>query len=273
MRKFCSIVMFSAIATIAQAALITDNLAVHFDASSGALSNEAGGVYRWEDQSNLGGMQIAGNGTASKQPIFVQNAIGDKAAVRFDGIDDWLVMNDNFSNNELDTDTISFFIVFKSDLESTQSIARAKTSFHSSHWGAYYDGSSKLIWHSRDNALGFVGAGNVLSDSGFENGFYIFTGIWYENDVVASRLNMETGTGKAGANSPSGTFTKMLLGTNTSVNGEYFKGDIAEILIYNTALENTDRDSVESYLYNKYVPEPATIALFGLGLVTLFKRK
>ncbi len=57
----------------------------------------------------------------------------------------------------------------------------------------------------------------------------------------------------------------------------YFDGQIAEILIYDTALSDSDRQWVADYLGDKYglaVPEPASIALSagGLGMIALMVR-
>jgi len=54
--------------------------------------------------------------------------------------------------------------------------------------------------------------------------------------------------------------------------GDGWDGDIAEILIYNTALSSTDRQSVHEYLVAKYaLPEPSVVALGLLGLFGLLK--
>ena len=46
-------------------------------------------------------------------------------------------------------------------------------------------------------------------------------------------------------------------------------GDMAELIIFDTQLSDTDRGAVESYLQAKYVPEPSTIILSLMGLMGL----
>jgi hypothetical protein len=58
-----------------------------------------------------------------------------------------------------------------------------------------------------------------------------------------------------------------------------FLGDYAEVLIYNSALSTTDRQSIESYLQTKWfapVPEPSTLVLLVLGaggMALAYRRK
>jgi hypothetical protein len=57
----------------------------------------------------------------------------------------------------------------------------------------------------------------------------------------------------------------------------FFGGQIAEILIYNVALSDTQRESVEAYLNEKYItgpiPEPSTVMLVAGGIVVVAVRR
>jgi hypothetical protein len=53
---------------------------------------------------------------------------------------------------------------------------------------------------------------------------------------------------------------------------DFYDGDIAEVLIYNTALSGSARHSVHEYLVTKYaLPEPSIASLGIVGLVALWK--
>lgn len=57
----------------------------------------------------------------------------------------------------------------------------------------------------------------------------------------------------------------------------YLNGDIAEVMVYHEDLSAGDEAAVKSYLGDKYgitiIPEPATIAMLGLGALALIRRK
>jgi hypothetical protein len=56
----------------------------------------------------------------------------------------------------------------------------------------------------------------------------------------------------------------------------HFGGDIAEIILYDRKISQSEIDGVEGYLSAKYglvIPEPATIYLLGIGALSLIKKK
>jgi len=61
------------------------------------------------------------------------------------------------------------------------------------------------------------------------------------------------------------------------INGNgVFYGDIAEVIIFQGVLNDTDRLAVETYLAGKYgigIPEPATMTLLALGGLALLRRQ
>jgi len=55
----------------------------------------------------------------------------------------------------------------------------------------------------------------------------------------------------------------------------WFKGGIAEVIVFKGVLSDDDRQAVEMYLMGKYaiVPEPATMTLLALGGLALLRRR
>lgn len=69
--------------------------------------------------------------------------------------------------------------------------------------------------------------------------------------------------------------TGMSVGTLGALDIDYFffRGDIAEILVYPAAHGAEDMAAVHSYLNAKYVPEPVGALLMGVGVLMLFFRR
>ena len=94
------------------------------------------------------------------------------------------------------------------------------------------------------------------------------------------------GTQVVSALSAAGTFSINTIGFFPEQNRTFF-GEISEIIIYDRAISDIEHNSVGFYLANKYglttayipppiipdptpsIPEPGTLALFGLGLAGL----
>jgi hypothetical protein len=60
--------------------------------------------------------------------------------------------------------------------------------------------------------------------------------------------------------------------TNLGTAG-FFNGDVAEILVYQGVLTNADRQAVEAYLIEKYIPEPAFIGLAAFAGIVMLRRR
>ncbi|HEY9756551.1 MAG TPA: chitobiase/beta-hexosaminidase C-terminal domain-containing protein [Oculatellaceae cyanobacterium] len=68
---------------------------------------------------------------------------------------------------------------------------------------------------------------------------------------------------------PSGTMTGSFIGQSIS-GGNYFSGDIAEVMVYNTALSQSTRSALEAFLLHKYqLPQQPVPPLFSAASGTL----
>ena len=207
---------------------------------SETITLNGGTVSQWDDKSGNG--YHVSQGTASNQPTYQSSVLNSKSVVRFDGVNDGLI-------NTVDTPVGS---------------STNRTVFVVFNW----NGSGGTIDYAL--VLGYLGAasGTVFGIS----------------EEIAVRVNSGSRVWNASANSTHAIVTIMLDGTSTTdlsawkngsslgvsttstqtintaagigvgrrFDGNYLYGDIAEIIVYNSALSTSDRESVESYLSTKW---------------------
>lgn len=192
-----------------------------------------GKILQWDD--------ISGNNynllqnTELRQPVFINNLIGDKPVARFNGTQ---YMKSNFGQVYQQPNTI--FMV------------------HSMQSGYMIDGYDGTNRHFVDDNLGnkplrlYAGAAfQVPNAQQIPFGHTLFTYIFnnanskvYQNGIF---LNMGN-PGSMGL----GGFT---VGSHNSQSFSWFTGDIAEIILFNSELSDNERAMVENYLMDKYGPK------------------
>lgn len=209
------------------------------DAITGLVDTDP--VTTWPDSSGLG--NDAGQATAAFKPTYQTNELNGKPVVRFDGTDD-----------ELETITIttfpikrgSIFIVVNNITPSATNQAMLAT----------YNGADPDWEWSSASLNGYIwydGVGGLALDSGVDvaAGWNFLSLIRAANTTLGFWLN---GTAKAGAtiadNQP--VSNPVVIGGLSLVATEHFNGDIAEVIIYDSALSTEDREAVEAYLATKY---------------------
>jgi hypothetical protein len=222
-----------------------------FDATTGgSLVTADGGVARWEDKS--GNARHATQSTSGNRPQRKTALISALDAITFDGTNDRLFVP--ASSVAFGTSNFEMFIV-----------ARSRAPSGSQGFFVFQDNTSGFSPIIRTTV-----AANNLKFTFRTTGTTAFditdTATYSSNSLVmlgvrrASSTITATKNGSAfGSSAISGSFgaTSVTPGVGAyfdsdSLSAWFLDGEICEIIIYNSALSNTDRGSVESYLMSKW---------------------
>ena len=216
----------------------TDGLVLHLDANS-ITGNDGDLVNSWSDTSGNG--NDATQATSNNQPTLVTNELNGNNVVRFDGVDDWIGGID--SNLIKNTDYTVIAVEGRSSNKNTN----------------YFFGNSGSCTTNTCLHLGYR-SDTVLTLAQFANDLDA-TILGYTSKQFALNSFQHTGTtmkifregGLLGSKSSTNLLNNSSDFTVSRVNGNaYYQGDIAEILVYDRALSNSERKQVECYLANKY---------------------
>jgi hypothetical protein len=213
-----------------------------YDATSGgSLVAADGGVARWEDKS--GNARHATQSTSGNRPQRKTNQQNGLDALLFDGANDRFV---------LPSITIpashSVFQVYRRASSGIQSIGIASTS------GAGIP-PYPALWFT-DNNLYQVSNGDFTTHgtANTSTGYFVVSTIRNGTtsiDLRRNAANVATVTTGAGVtNAASGSWNA--IGTRDAGFVNVHSGNLCEIVVYDTALSNTDRGLVESYLMTKW---------------------
>ncbi len=231
------------------AGLPTANLNLWLRADFG-VTQSSGAVSGWQDLSgnNFNFNQF----TASYKPTYVASDINNKPGVSFNGSQ--ILLGGNNANDY--SNGASVFVVTKASNPSNSDarffdfgndenndIAFGEI-FTSNYLPAFhiYNGTTNN-YLSGSNSLN---AGSVYVLDAIQTGSADTANIYYNGGLSA------TGSLNYPQNVPRGFNAIGGVNTGSGYGANNYKGDIAEILVYNTALTDSQRVAVESYLSNKY---------------------
>ena len=239
-------------------------LAMWLKADSITGLNDDDAVSNWPDSS--GNNRYAAQSTSSYQPIYKTNVLNGQPAIRFDGADDALPIMDS---NPQSMTSISMFIVHQIDSGATG------TSYYPLILGGDGNTTGQYLGFETQNSYSgssadivdvFAGYGNdaratLKNEAAF--GSWKMWSTVSQNTVFNTKMYVN---GAPATMSTTGTDQNLAVkisttagdnwgnigGTRYSIYPTAYKGDIAEVLIYNRALSDTERRTVEQYLANKY---------------------
>lgn len=208
---------------------LSPSLWLKADAITG--KNDGDALAQWDDSS--GNANHATQGTAASRPLYKTNIVNGKPVVRFDVTDDGM----GTPVGAVAGTSFTLFCVY--DFRgATPAVRRA----------VHATGANWLIGPYNGNHQFYDGGGFTAPDGPAvtQNVFVYQTA----KQTASTSVNYVNGTQygtRAQAGSPG--ITAFNLG---SLGSDVFDGDMAELLIYPTALSDVNRQSVETYLAAKY---------------------
>ena len=202
----------------------------------------------WADQS--GNANHATQATAGNRPLLKLAIQNGRPVVRFDGTDDWL----GLPNAAMPVQNHTVFAVVNATSNAGSKIIIAR----SYNYGAFYlcvlannhpTGPRKLRLAVNDGLL--TGTANADGTPALVVGRYDSA----NNKIFVNGADEQTAANAAGAinyNANDGATVGVLYDSNLSLFAAYMSGDVAELLLYNSALSTANRQAVEAYLNSRW---------------------
>lgn len=223
---------------LATALPVTANLELWLDADdSSTITLNGSTVSQWDDKS--GNDYHVSQGTASNQPTYTTSVLNSKSVVRFDGNDELL----NGSATVVGGSTNrTVFIVFNSTAGSvTYSVTLGDSTSTGQAFGISREIAVRVNNGSRVWSTGAINSTHSIVTIALDGTSTTDLSAWKNgSSLTASSTSAQTINTAAG----------IIVGNGTS--GGNLTGDVAEVVVYSSALSTTDRESVESYLSSKW---------------------
>ncbi len=220
-----------------------NGLALWLKADAG-VQTSAGAVTSWIDQS--GKSNNASQSTSSARPIFVSSAVNSKPALQFNGDDSLFIP----PTSDLRPQSVTVFVVGQNtdSGNSYRTFFRGGGDSDSEGYGLLKRSSGTEM---RFNINGNNGTGNFATATVPTNSFGIMTGRYDQSQITFYLNGIVAGTtpntiGITSYDSVAGNFI------GSSGSGVYLQGQIAEVLVFNRALTDSERSTVDLYLYQRY---------------------
>lgn len=217
-------------------------LKLWLDASSGVTSDgstpavDGNTVQQWNDRSSGG--YNATQATAGSRPTYKTNIMNSQSVLRFAGAQNMVTasfLDASFNHS------FTFFIV----KDRPYGALKVSTGINHFVWFSSINGNSPLVnmGNLTPSSLSITPAGTSTTANPFIQTFR------YDGATATTRFN---GLSKSTSTTGNLGFSGSLTIGSLSDPSFYYDGDIAEIIIYNTVLDDTQIGQVESYLMTKY---------------------
>ena len=227
-----------------------------FDATAGGslVTTDGAAVARWADKSGNNRNLI--QATTNARPFLKTSIKNGKNVIRFDGTNDVLGLSNATLTNNISA--VTMFAVFRSTRSLSPNVYQTAihqsigTNSNSTRASIYATDTTEVGGRRLDsNSYQFVKA-NTLST----NEWVIAGSIHNYQAATLTAFKNGSGTSRVGGFQTSGntsaTNSQLISVGGTSDANEWLNGEIAEVIIYNSALTTTQRQAVEAYLNSKW---------------------
>lgn len=223
------------------ASLLRTGLALHLAADSGVMLDQEERVVNWADQSGLN--HHASQPLASQRPLLVKDDVHRRWSVRFDGKKRFL----HLAGQVVTSQSFAIFAVV-TDQSTTNGHREIFSNWDGSAGNA---GSSLFLGMTGTDAVrlsdDFSGVGHVSRRSQP----FLLVGQSGPAGITLQQNGAEVAA-RATSISPRNLKTPYVIGQQGNIDGEFWDGDIAELLVYNRDLKAEERDTITRYLLRKY---------------------
>lgn len=174
---------------------------------------------------------------SSRAPKLITNAINNRPALRFDGVDDFLTG----TTTSIQNTGLSVIVVGKiSNITNTDQTYISKFN------------TTNQEWRLQNDEFNIVS--NTLNFSNNNTIFNILSALWApSNPQLSVAINNNTASTATGATTIATTNEPIIVGANNQGSAGFLDGDIAEILVYNKRLSTDELNKVRTYLNTKYI--------------------
>ena len=217
-------------------------ISLWLDASQIVGLADSNSIQAWMDMSGQG--NDVSQTTGADQPTYQTNELNGLPVVRFDGI------NDTLTRATISTsgNTTIFLVLVTATLGSDSRLIFSSLSSSNvqGEFAFHTRVDNTVFWSRRETASSAVRdvTSQVLSDTTA----YLFSTVFNSGAYFLS-VNGTENTTDTPNNFGTGDATAWKVGSG---DGTFWNGDMAEIIVYDSALSTGNRQSVESYLATKY---------------------
>lgn len=232
---------------------ISSGLALWLDAAdTSTLTLESGAVVEWRDKS--GNYRHAQQATPGSRPAYVTSAINGLPALNFDGTDDFLATS-GFSLS-----TVSLFVVVTARWTVTETAAFAGQNFTSKKsFGRVGSAGFDYIANDIRGVTDGFNSGTTgpraigQQPGGLSNGDVALISTLLGASGTDIRFNRSSIARVSRNDPPSTDSNGFAIGRpGAGYAAEYWNGRIAEVILFNRVVDNTERNAIEAYLRTKW---------------------